>query len=121
MEDNTFELLETINGKWVKVGPGIRKGAFALEMGENVLLTMHVYNKNIAFHTKDEHDTYQYLGDISFESENTSELTFRMFSTSAANMTIGKDFLTNVFADTTDLTVNFSTKQRQLWKDNIDF
>ena len=118
--EETFNLLETIHGKWVKVSPGVKGGTFLLEMGENVLLSFHVSNKNIAFHAKDENDIYQYLGDISFEAEAQKQLTLRLFSTSAADMNIGEEVFTNLFADATDVCINFSTEQRERWQKKFD-
>ncbi|NRQ56080.1 hypothetical protein [Brevibacillus sp. HD1.4A] len=116
MSKEEYNLIETIGGKWVKVAKGVGSGTFNMEF-ENVLLCIHVGNKNIAFHAKDETETYQYLGDVSFDSDNQNELNINFFTTALEKIMVGRDRaeILNPFAKISRFEMKFTKDQKEKW------
>lgn len=111
---NTFE---TINGSWVDVETGVSKGTFAIELKNNILLTIHVSNSAIHIHKKNEKGVYQYLADFSFESANSDEVLGMLFGPSIKEIYFN-DKNVPVFnhdASISDFKFILSLKQKDKW------
>lgn len=117
--NDNFELIETVSGKWVKVSAGVSRGTFAIEF-DNVLLCIRVSNKVIEFCAKDENGIYQYLGDLSFKSEENNQLTARFFSTAIKDIFLDRAMskpISNQLTAISDIIINFAKEQSDKWYD----
>src|SRR5690606_10490295 len=95
----------------------VSKVTYAIELKNNILLTIHVSNSAIHIHKKNEKGVYQYLAAFSFESANSDEVLGMLFGPSIKEMYFN-DKNVPVFnhdASISDFKFILSLKQKDKW------
>ncbi len=109
-----FTLAESLSGRWYKLGLGVRGGTMLVEMGDNILLSIHISSKRLDILLKDKQGVYQYAGDFAFEGlETEGKLLFHSWSIEHIHMNNQNVILDNPTNELTQLFIKLSLDKRK--------
>ncbi|MBB3110258.1 hypothetical protein FHS18_002325 [Paenibacillus phyllosphaerae] len=115
-----YSMQEGLSGKWYKLGFGVRGGTMLIEMGETVLLSVHVSSMRLDLLLKDEQGIYQYAGDFSFENlEREGKLLFHSWAIEHLHMNNHDLIIDNPTHEMTNLFIKLSLDKRKQAEDKF--